>query len=253
MVNRIVIKTSEEMKIMAEGGAKLARVKNSLKKEIKAGVNANDIESLATELIIKKEGAKPSFRMVPGYNWTTCVNINEGVVHGIPKKEIVFERGDVVSVDVGVFYKGFHTDTSITVGIQVSKENQKFLDTGEEALRQAIKATRTGNRIFDISQAIEKTLARGGYSPVRALVGHGVGRELHEEPQIPCFADELHRSTSPEIMKGMVLAIEVMYSQGSGDVKLENDGWTISSSDDTITALFEDTVAITKEGSKVLT
>jgi methionyl aminopeptidase len=191
--------------------------------------------------------------MVPGYHWTTCVNINEGVVHGIPKKEIVFERGDVVSVDIGVFYKGFHTDTSITVGIQVSKENQKFLDTGEEALRQAIKATRKGNRIFNISQAIEKTLTRDGYSPIRALVGHGVGRELHEEPQIPCFADERYEVASAEIIEGMVLAIEVMYSQGSGDVKLENDGWTISSSDDTITALFEDTVAITKEGSKVLT
>src|SRR3990172_7630857 len=138
MVNRIVIKTSEEMKIMAEGGAKLARVKNSLKKEIKAGVNANDIESLATELIIKKEGAKPSFRMVPGYNWTTCVNINEGVVHGIPKKEIVFKIGDIVSVDVGLFYKGFHTDTSFSVGIGVDETAKKFLKTGKGALEKAI-------------------------------------------------------------------------------------------------------------------
>ncbi len=252
MVDGIVIKTPKEVEIMVEGGAKLARVKKGLEKEINVGVNALTVENLATELIAK-EGGKPSFKMVPGYSWATCVNINEGVVHGIPKKEIVFKKGDIVSVDVGLFYKGFHTDTSFSVGIQVGKENEKFLDTGKKALRAAIEATRVGNRVFDISRAIEKALSEGGYSPVRALVGHGVGRDLHEEPQIPCFADERYRGVSPKIAEGMVLAVEVMYSQGSGDVKLESDGWTISSSDGTITALFEDTVAITKEGSKVLT
>lgn len=252
MVDGIVIKTSEELAIMAEGGVKLARVKGKLEKEIKVGMDALTIENLATELIVK-EGAKPSFKMVPGYSWTTCVNVNEGIVHGIPKKDMVFEAGDIVSVDVGLFYKGFHTDTSFSVGIQVDEAKSKFLDTGREALRLAIKEATPGKKILDISKAIEKTLKRGSYSPVRALVGHGVGRDLHEEPQIPCFADERYRGASYEIREGMVLAIEVMYSEGSGDVKLENDGWTISSSDGTITALFEETVAVTKQGPKVLT
>lgn len=252
MTEGVTIKTEEELAIMAEGGAKLSRVKKSLGEAVKAGVKASEIEDLATDLI-ERENAKPSFKMVPGYFWSTCVNVNEGIVHGIPKKEIVFKRGDIVSVDVGLFYKGFHTDTSISVGLQLDEVKKKFLEVGEAALRLAIKAAKPGKTVFDISQAIDTTINKGGYSPVRALVGHGVGKELHEEPQIPCFADGNFRDSSIKLREGMVLAIEVMYSEGSGEVKLEDDGWTISSSDDTITALFEDTVAVTKEGPKVLT
>lgn len=252
MANRIVIKTPEEIKIMAKGGEKLAKVKARLKKEIKVGVNAYEIDLLAEELILKEDG-KPSFKMVPNYNWTTCVNINEGVVHGIPKKNIIFKKGDIVSVDLGIFYRGFHTDTSFSLGIEIGEEDQRFLDTGENALKAAIRRVKIANKIFDVSMAIEKTLKSGGFSPVRALVGHGVGRDLHEDPQIPCFTDPRQEENSPQIIEGMVLAVEVMYSKGSGDVKLEKDGWTISSSDGTITALFEDTVAVTKEGPEVLT
>jgi methionyl aminopeptidase len=247
----IFIKSPEEIKYMAEGGKRLGKVKKALRDKVREGVSAREVEDLA-DTLIKKEGGTASFKMVPGYNWATCVNINDGVVHGIPKSEIVFKEGDVVSVDVGMFYKGFHTDTSFSVVVGQDRSKQDFLDIGEKALDVAIGKAQAGKRIYDISEAIENTLNSKGYSPVRALVGHGVGRELHEEPQIPCFVNG-DRKTSPIIPEGAVLAIEVMYAKGSGDVKLEPDGWTISSSDDTITGLFEETVAVTNNGPIVLT
>lgn len=247
----IKIKTPEEVKIMAEGGEKLGRVKNALAKEVKAGVSSWDIEVLANELI-KKEKAEPSFKMVPGYSWATCVNVNRGLVHGMPKKEVVFKKGDLVSIDVGIFFKGFHTDTSVSVGIDLTPENQKFLETGEKALKDAIAQARIGNHVFDISKTIDDVVRGGGYSPIRALVGHGVGKELHEEPQIPCFLPGKVED-SPKLEEGMVLAIEVMYAMGVPDVVYEEDGWTISTADGKISALFEDTVSVTKEGPIVLT
>lgn len=250
-MSKIRIKTPEELEMMVEGGAKLAEVKAHLKREIKVGANADDIDKLA-ERLIEKTGGKPSFKMVPNYNWTTCVNVNEGVVHGIPKKATVFKNGDVVSVDIGLFYKGFHTDTSFTVGLNVDKNTEKFLKVGERAFNLAVGKAKAGNRIYDISQVIEDTLTNAGYSPIHALVGHGVGRELHEEPQIPCFVRG-RRKSSPRIPEGAVFAIEVMYAQGEGKVHLDNDGWTISASDGTITALYEETVAVTKNGPKIIT
>src|SRR3970040_671810 len=171
---------------MTEGGKKLARVKNLLKSQVKIGANAQDVDRYAEELILK-EGGKPSFKMVSSYYWTTCVNVNDGIVHGIPKKELVFKKGDVVSVDVGMYYKGFHTDTSFTTAIEVSAEVKKFLEVGETALKKAIAKETGGNRIFDISLAIQDTVEAAGYCVIRALTGHGVGRQLHEEPKITCF------------------------------------------------------------------
>ncbi len=252
MSNKIIIKTPSEIKLMQEGGEKLARIKKILAKEIKEGVSADEIEKIATKLI-EKEGCKPSFKMVPNYHWSTCINVNQGIVHGIPRKDVVFKKGDIVSVDIGVFYKGFHTDSSFTLGINLNKEKRDFLKVGEMALREAIGKAFIGNRIYDLSFAIESVVRRGGFNPVRALVGHGVGRDLHEEPQIPCFADPTQAEYSPKILEGMTLAIEVMYSQGSGNIFIEKDGWTISSSDGKITALFEETIAITKKGPLILT
>lgn len=248
----IIVKTATQIKVMVEGGKKLARIKGRLKKEVVEGISASKIDKIADELITK-EGGKPSFKMVHGYHWATCVNVNEGVVHGIPKSEIVFKKGDVVSVDLGMFYGGFHTDTSFSVGLNIDSEVNAFLETGKRALQAAIQAAKPGNRVYDISFAIESIVKYGGYSPVKALVGHGVGRKLHEEPQIPCFVDGTRRDQTPVIPEGAVLAIEVMYSMGSADVVLNNDGWTIQTSDGKISALFEETVAVTKEGPKILT
>ena len=253
MLNRkiIPIKSSDDIKKMLEGGKKLAKIKKQLAGMVKAGVRASEIENKACELI-EKEGGEASFKMVKGYSWATCVNVNEGVVHGIPSESLVFKKGDLVSIDVGMFYKGFHTDTSISVGVELDVDTQNFLDLGKKALRSAITKAKLGNRIYDISKAIESTLKPVGVSPIEALVGHGVGRQLHEEPQIPCIVKGT-REDSPEIKEGMTFAIEVMYAKGRPDLQLADDGWTITSSDGTITALFEDTIAVGKKGSIILT
>lgn len=247
----IFIKTDEEIKIMMEGGKRLFKIKNEVKKNIKEGVKASEIEDIVTDLI-KKAGGKPSFKMVPGYSWSTCVNVNDGLVHGIPKDSVVFNQGDIVSVDVGIYYKGFHTDTSFSVGVGIDKDKQEFLKAGEKTLLKAIEQTRPGNRIYDISEKIEQTLKKHKLSPVKALVGHGIGKKLHEEPQVPCFVRGA-KNDSPTIVKGMVLAIEVMYAKGRGTVRLDEDGWTIATRDGKISALFEETVAIGSKGPLVLT
>jgi methionyl aminopeptidase len=247
----IKIKTLEEIEIMKEGGAKLGRVKRALMAAVKPGVSSLDIENLAVKLI-KEEGAEGSFNKEPGYYWMTCINVNEGIVHGIPNKGLVFKNGDLVSIDVGLYYKGFHLDTSVSVGIKLSPENQKFFNIGPTALERAIAKAKPGNYIYDISEAIESTVEGAGYSTIKALVGHGVGRKLHEDPQIPCFVPG-RITDSPIIEPGMVLAIEVMYAQGSDKVHILEDGWTIAMRDGKMSGLFEDSVAITEKGSIVLT
>lgn len=250
-MKKLSLKTPEEIKIMAEGGAKLARVRKSLMAKVGVGVSALEIESLADRLI-KEEGAVPSFKMVPGYSWATCVNINDGIVHGIPKKDMIFKDGDVVSVDVGLFYRGFHTDTSDTILVGRDPEKSKFLDCGRRALAEAIKQAKPGKKISDISRAIEETLEAQNYSPIRLLVGHGVGRELHEYPAVPCFVSK-KGSDDVELVPGLVIAIEVMYAAARPDLVTDRDGWTIRSRDGKITALFEETVAVTSRGPLVLT
>jgi methionyl aminopeptidase len=247
----IKLKTPEEIEIMATAGAKLSRVKNALVLAVKEDVNAKEIEDLAMKLI-KEEGAEPSFNKVKDYKWATCICVNEVVVHGIPHKEIVFKKGDLVSIDVGLYYKGFHSDTSVSVGVDLSPVNQKFLNIGKNALEKALAKVKAGNHIYDISLAIEDTIEDAGYSTIKALVGHGVGHELHEEPQIPCFVPD-RIENSPEIVPGMVLAVEVMYAMGAGKVEVLNDGWTIAMRDGKIAGLFEETVAVTEKGTKVLT
>jgi len=247
----IPLKNDSEIQIMAEGGKKLARVKKVLAEAVKAGVKASEIEDLAVKLI-KEEGAEASFKKVSGYHWATCVNVNAGLVHGIPASSVIFKKSDLVSIDVGVLFKGFHTDTSISIGVDLSPEDRKFLNTGREALEKALKEAKEGNYIYDISKAIEDTIESAGYTTIKALVGHGVGRELHEEPQIPCFILGT-RQESLEIKRGMVLAIEVMYAKGSDKVEVLEDGWTIVTRDGKISGLFEDTVAVTDKGPIVLT
>ncbi len=248
----ITIKSAEEIQIMAEGGAKLGRVKNALAKEVKVGVTALEIEELAMKLI-KEEGAEPSFTKEPNYYWATCINVNEGLVHGIPTRNVVFKEGDVVSIDVGIYYKGFHTDTSITVGINPLPEIKRFLYTGQLALDKALKQVKAKNYLYSISNAMEKVIGEAGYSTIKALVGHGVGKHLHEDPQIPCFVPGGIVEDSPIIKPGMVFAVEVMYAAGSDKVEVAEDGWTILTRDGKISGLFEETVAVTEKGTQVLT
>lgn len=247
----IVLKSQKEIEIMAEGGAKLSKIKKALAKAIKVGVRAAQIESLANEYI-KAEGGKASFKTVPGYSWATCINVNDGLVHGIPRDEIIFKSGDLISVDIGMLFQGFHTDTSFSVALDPSPETKRFLEVGRQALKKAISMVSPGNHIWDVSRAIEQTVKAAGYSPIRALVGHGIGKELHEDPQIPCFVPGKIEE-SPEIKIGMTLAIEVMYALGSPDVVLSSDGWTIATRDGKISGLFEETVAVTASGTQIIT
>lgn len=250
-MKKINLKTEEEMKIMAEGGAKLGRVKKALADAVKPGVTAWDIEVLARKLI-KEEGAEGSFDKVPNYKWVTCVNVNDGVVHGIPKKTTVFKDGDVLSIDVGIYYRGFHTDTAVSVCLAEDPEKKKFLEIGKKAVWDGIKEVKKGKTIGDISAAIEKKLLANNLKPVWALTGHGVGHELHEEPLIANYTsdDPVQKLV---IKEGFVLAVEVMFTTGNGEIKQDNDGWTLRTKDGKIAGLWEETVAVTRNGPVVLT
>lgn len=248
----IPVKTPDEIKIMQEGGSKLSQIKDELQAMVRPGVTPDEIDKAAEELIVKV-GGRPSFKMVKGYLWSTCININAGVVHGIPSKR-PFTEFDLVSVDVGLYYKGFHTDTSFSVPADpASSEYNRFLEAGREALSASIKQARVGKRVSHISRAMQEVLERHKLSPVRSLIGHGIGRKLHEDPQVPCFweGDLANGELLPECA---VLAIEVIYTQGKPDLIIsDSDGWTISTKDGKIAGLFEETVAVSKTGPIVLT
>ena len=255
-MHKITIKTAREIEIMAKGGEMLAKIRDELARIVKPGMTTGKLDILADKLITKA-GGKPSFKMVPGYKWATCININDVVVHGIPDGTKI-RRGDKIGIDVGMYYLGFHTDTSTTVVANpksqiLNPKLTKFLETGRLALKRAIEQAKPGNRIYDLSEAMQRTVEGAGYSAVRALTGHGIGRELHEEPAIPCFITG-QRKHSPEIVPGMILAVEVMYNQGTEEVVYANeDGWTIATADGKISGLFEETVAVTARGPVVLT
>lgn len=216
---------------------------------VKPGVLMSQLDHVAKNFI-EKSGARSSFMTVNDYKWTTCITKNEQVVHGIPRA-IPIESGDIVSVDIGAVYKGLHSDMAITVPVgEVSSPVRKFLEVGRSTLEKAIEKAKVGNRIGDISQTLQENIEGSGYSVVKSLTGHGVGHELHEQPPIPGFGK---KHTGPPILKGMTLAIEVIYAQGEGEVTLGKDGWTISTVDGSLAGLFEKTVLVAKSGPIVLT
>ncbi len=243
-------RTEQKIEAMREGGAILAMVRDETAKAVKPGVTFEELEALAQKLI-KEAGAKPSFPTVEGYHWATCITKNEGCCHGIPKNHTV-EDLDIITIDVGVLYKGFHTDTSITVPVgNVSKEILHFLEVGKKALENAIDKARVGNSVYDISKAIQDTVEAEGFSPVFQLTGHGISRNLHEEPNIPCFADP---STKREkLYEGQTIAIEPMYAMGRAKLKLAQDGWTYETVDKSLTGMFEHTIFITGGRPEILT
>ena len=248
---KMSLKSSREIEIMREGGIRLSKVKEKVLKAISPGVSAWEIEELVSDEI-KNLGGKASFKMVPGYQWSTCVNINKGAVHGIPKKEVVFQKGDLVSVDMGMYYKGFHTDTSVSVYLGNDEKIQKFMEVGKKALEKGLKAFKQRNTVADITRAMQSELISANYSPIYSLCGHGIGKNLHENPRVPMVLSGA-KDEKVKLVPGMVLAIEVMYAMGKGDIILEDDGWTLSTKDGTISALFEETAALTKSGRIVLT
>jgi len=249
----ITYKTDAEIEIMKAGGEKLKAVMKLVIPHIRPGITTNDINTFA-EKYIKEQGADISFNKVEGYKWAVCVPINEQVVHTPPTKRIL-KLGDVLKIDIGVFYKGFHTDYAITlvVGDTSTPEIERFLQVGRDALQLAIQQARVGKRIGNISEAIEKKIGGAGYTIMKQLTGHGVGRELHEDPFIPGYLTKSIEKT-PLLKPGMVLALEVIYSMGSGEIAYEEDQeWSIITKDRSMSACFEHTVALTDKNSLVLT
>ncbi|MDO8657239.1 MAG: type I methionyl aminopeptidase [Candidatus Levybacteria bacterium] len=253
----INIKTQEEIKLMSEGGEILAGVMDKVLSYIKVGVSEIELDKLAQDLILEK-GGRPAFKMVKNYNHTLCISTNDAVVHGVPSI-YKFKEDDVVGIDCGVYFKGFNVDAAWTIIVENGKlkvendEKRKFLQTGERALEEAVKMAKVGNRVGHISKTIQDTVEGNGYSVVRSLVGHGVGRKLHEEPEVPGFINSRINET-PLLKEGMTIAIEVIYNMGKSDVIYKgSDNWTIRTADGSISGLFESTVAITEDGPIILT
>lgn len=247
-------KTSEEIKLMQHGGHMLAETLAEVMDAIKPGVSELELDQLA-EHLIREKGGEPGFQKVKGYHHTICMSTNDVVVHGIPGS-YRFKEGDVVGVDCGVYYEGFHTDMSDTKRIKkegsAEDEIDTFLKIGKYALDEAFKVAVIGNRIGHISKTIQDIVEGNGYSVVRSLIGHGVGRDLHEEPEVPGYVNRALLKT-PLLKEGMTIAIEVIYNKGKKSVALDDDGWTIRTADGSMAGLYERTVGIVKDGPLMIT
>ena len=254
----ISLKTKEEIAIMRTGGKILAEVLQEVIENAKIGISELELDRMAEKLILRK-GGEPGFKKVEGYKHTICISTNDIVVHGVPTN-YKLKEGDIVGIDCGVYYKGFHTDMAQTVRVKNEKlknkssdEVDKFLDIGEKAMWNGIKAAKEGQRVGNISKAIQETVEGQGYSVVRSLIGHGVGKDLHEDPEIPGFLDGSISRTAL-LKKGMTIAIEAIYNMGKSDIVYSgNDGWTIKSKDGSLSGLFERTIVIAGQGPEVLT
>lgn len=235
---------------MRQAGAIAAQVLLKLSDQVKPGVSTEDLDRIAEEMI-RAAGAVPTFIGYQGYPKTLCTSINEEVVHGIPSPKRLLKEGDIIGIDCGVTYKGFVGDHAKTFAVgSVDTQNAKLLTVTEEALEAGIKALKMGNRVGDVSAAVQAVADRHRYGVVKDFVGHGIGRKMHEEPQVPNFGVA---GTGPRLKVGMVLAIEPMFNLGTGDVKVLEDGWTVVTRDGKCSAHFEHTIALTPSGTLVLT
>ncbi len=246
----IIIKNSEEIDKIRKACFIVAKVLEELKGYIKEGLSTKDIEKFIENLIIKMGGI-PAFKGYRGYPASACISLNDQVVHGIPSEKVFIKDGDVVSVDVGVIKDGFYGDGAYTYGIgRISEEIKKLLIVTNESLYKGIEKAIAGNRVGDISAAIQNHVESNGFSVVRAFVGHGIGRSLHEDPQIPNFGKE---KTGVKLRKGMTIAIEPMVNMGTHEVIILEDGWTAVTKDGSYSAHFEHTIAITDGEPEILT
>ena len=245
----IVLKSDEEIKRMTEACRIVAEVLEGIRNKVIPGVTTRELDEFAESYIISK-GARPAFKGYRGYPSTVCASVNEQVVHGIPSA-VKLKDSNIVSIDVGVNYKGFFGDAAITLPVGPINENaQRLLTVTENALKAGIGKAVVGNRLSDISAAIQDYVESEGFSVVRTFVGHGIGRELHEEPQIPNYRKP---GTGPELMEGMTLAIEPMVNAGGWEVDILEDGWTAVTKDKSLSAHFEHTIVITNNGQNILT
>ncbi|HXU91352.1 MAG TPA: type I methionyl aminopeptidase [Methylomirabilota bacterium] len=246
----IELKSTREVALMRAGGHILADVVNHLREAVRPGLSTLEIDE-DVEAFIRARGALPAFKGYRGFPATVCISINEEVVHGIPSAHRRIKDGDIVGLDLGCIVEGYYADCAFTLAIgDVPPKVQQLLDVTRESLEAAIAECRAGRRLSDVSHAVQAHVERHGFSVVRAFVGHGIGRALHEDPQIPNFGDP---GRGPQLRPGMVLAIEPMVTMGSWEVKVLDDGWTAVTRDGSLAAHFEHTIAVTEDGPEVLT
>ena len=246
----VSIKSAREIALMRESGRILAEVHERLKEEIKPGISTYEIDRIV-EKMIRSYGCTPSFLNYNGYPASICVSVNDDVVHGIPNKKRILKEGDIVSLDAGVIWKGYHSDAARTHGVgEISKEAQNLIDATRQSFYEGIKMAVSGNHLNDISKAVDSYISSFGYGIVRDLVGHGVGANLHEDPQIPNFAQ---RRRGTKLRPGMTLAVEPMINMGGWQVEWLEDDWTVVTKDGSLSAHYENTILITDGEPEILT
>ena len=245
----ITLKTPKEIEIMREGGKILAKIMKELEKKIQPGITTKELDRVAETLILKS-GGKCSFKGYEGFPACLCTSVNEELVHSVPSEKVLKE-GDIISLDLGIFYRGFHTDMAITLPVgKVDPEIMRLIRVTKKALKRGIKKSRPGNTFGDIGNTIQRYVESQGFNVVRDLCGHGIGRELHEEPKILNYGK---RKTGPEIKEGMVFCIEPMITVGHWKLKKSPDGFGYQTQDGSLSCHFEHTVAVTKKGPQILT
>jgi methionyl aminopeptidase len=253
----IIRKTPAELEKMRRSGMLVWQILKDLSQLVTEGATTLDLE-VAAEKMMREAGARPAFKgyYVPAagetYRFVLCTSINEEIVHGMPSARRVLKKGDIVSIDTGVMLDGYYGDSAVTVGVgEISEETKRLMQVTEESLELAIGQVRAGNRLFDVCGTVERHVVSNGYSIVREYVGHGIGTQLHEEPQVPNYVDR--KNENPRLKEGMVLAIEPMVNAGKPDTKVLKDKWTAVTKDGSYSAHFEHCVAVTSNGPWVLT
>ena len=246
----VTIKTAREIELMREAGRLLEKVHDELADFVKPGISTLDIDRFG-EKLIRSLGCTPNFLNYNGYPASICVSVNDEVVHCIPKKNRILQEGDIVSLDAGLIYKGYHSDAARTHAVgKISPEAQQLINVTRESFFEGIKYAKAGNHLHDISAAIGNYAGQFGYGVVRDLVGHGIGTHLHEDPQIPNFPQ---KRRGIRLIPGMTLAIEPMINQGRADVEWLDDDWTVVTQDGSLSAHYENTILITEDEPEILT
>jgi methionyl aminopeptidase len=247
----IQLKSAREIDLMVQGGRILGATHDVLRNAVRAGISTAELDQIAEDFIRSHDGAIPAFKGLYGFPGSICASINQEIVHGIPSKKRVLAEGDIISIDIGVGFKGYFTDSAATVAVgTIAPEAQRLLDVTRQSLDAGIAAATLGNHIGDIGAAVQAVVEAAGFSVVRDLVGHGIGVEFHEEPQVPNYGKPKRRE---KLVPGLTIAIEPMVNIGGPATKTLADRWTIVTQDGSLSAHFEHTIAITEGGPLVLT
>jgi methionyl aminopeptidase len=247
----IQLKSQREIEVMARGGRILAEAVTLMEKSVRPGISTQELDKIAEDFIRSHDGAVPSFKGLYNFPASICTSINNEIVHGIPSRKRVLIEGDIVSVDIGVKFEGYHTDSATTVAVgEIADESRRLLATTRDALKAGVNAARSGNHLGDIGAAVQGIVEKAGFSVVRDLVGHGIGSGFHEEPQVPNYGKP---KRGLRLVPGLTIAIEPMVNVGKPGIRTMPDRWTVVTIDGSRSAHFEHTVAITEDGARILT